>query len=60
LKRLRVGPELFSCFSQGHYVAYVAHMNGGHGLQSDSTVWLRCDDETVTPVSEDDVANVEG
>lgn len=47
--------------AQGHYVAYVASINGGgHELQSDSTVWLRCDDETVTPVSEDDVANVEG
>ena len=27
--------------SQGHYVAYVASLNGGSSLHSDSTVWLR-------------------
>ncbi|KOB65883.1 Ubiquitin carboxyl-terminal hydrolase 14 [Operophtera brumata] len=36
--------------SSGHYVAWVARNDG----------WLRCDDDTVTPVSEEDVLKLSG
>ncbi|GBP35589.1 Ubiquitin carboxyl-terminal hydrolase 14 [Eumeta japonica] len=36
--------------SSGHYVAWVARANG----------WLRCDDDAVTPVTEDEVLKLSG
>eukprot|EP00596_Hydrurales_sp_CCMP1899_P010058 CAMPEP_0119052438 /NCGR_PEP_ID=MMETSP1177-20130426/73740_1 /TAXON_ID=2985 /ORGANISM="Ochromonas sp, Strain CCMP1899" /LENGTH=584 /DNA_ID=CAMNT_0007032011 /DNA_START=405 /DNA_END=2159 /DNA_ORIENTATION=- len=46
--------------TQGHYVSYVAAMNGSTPSDTEPATWLRCDDDSVTPVSEDDVQNTEG
>jgi ubiquitin carboxyl-terminal hydrolase 14 len=40
--------------SSGHYVAWVARSSGSGGG------WLRCDDDTVAPVSQDDVLKLSG
>ena len=52
--------------SSGHYVAYVTHssearfMVDGGGYDSDDSVWWRCDDESVTPLSSGDWLSLGG